>query len=146
MSTTTAAKLYAREPESTTHELWQLQDGNNTVMPEIDAFYWHFKSNERVTLKVLKDFCFDGRRTWSLFTVWLDGNPVMIVQRAGREGDDHIKRFITDSARYDEMVAYLNSLLPVNENDPQPFINLHEEREDLDSFYNHELNGKFEGR
>jgi hypothetical protein len=71
----------------------------------------------RVQIRTLKYWCFDGRRIWSLATVWFDEKPVMVIQNAGREGDDHSRRFITDFPRFCEMCAFLQSLVPVADRD-----------------------------
>lgn len=69
----------------------------------------------RVQVRSLKCFCFDGRRIWSLATVWFDEKPIMVIQNAGREGDDHSRRFITDFPGFCSMCAYLQSLVPVRD-------------------------------
>ena len=35
----------------------------------------------------------------------------MIIQNAGREGDDYCKRFITDFELYEKMIKYIETLL-----------------------------------
>jgi translation initiation factor RLI1 len=68
----------------------------------------------------------------------------MIIQNAGREGDDHYKRFITDEFTYISMVQYIKSLIPVSfETKIQDVVDPEEEIEKLDKFYDGELNGYF---
>lgn len=100
----------------------------------------------RVHIRILKYFCFDGRRIWSLATVWFDGKPIMVIQNAGREGDDHAKRYITDLPGFNEMCAYLNSLLPPERQDGHPDVVAPdlEMGDELIEFYNCRLDGKFE--
>lgn len=137
--------LYQRKPERETKELWSLQDGGNgKILPDIQYFVGAPKKpNERVTLRFLKDWCFDGRRTWQLFTVWLDERPVMIVQRAGREGDDHIARFVTDAGTYGEMIKYLREIT-AEEEEISEHVAPDAEVEGLDRFYGYSLDGSFD--
>ncbi len=92
---------------------------------------------ERVEVRCLHYEDFDGRRTWSLSTVWFDGNPIMITQNAGREGRDHRERFITDAVGYVNMIAYIRTLIPLtplmDQTDPTAPM------EKLTQFYNHSL-------
>jgi hypothetical protein len=100
--------LYAREPIRVERNLWRVQSvvGDEFMEPDWDQ-------NERVELRVLADFSFDGERTWFLVTVWLDGNPFMVIQMAGRGDRDHQERFVTDHDRYSAAVQYMRSLIPV---------------------------------
>ena len=50
---------------------------------------------------------FDGERYWLLAGLTLDGKPFMIVQNAGRGGQDHEARFITDPETYKAAVERL---------------------------------------
>lgn len=75
--------------------------------PEVDVV-----TSDRIRIDILKEVTFDHRHIWRLSTVWFDDLPVMIMQNAGREGDDHASRLITDAARYQDMVAHLKELLP----------------------------------
>ncbi len=61
----------------------------------------------RLTVSQLMDDYIDGRRTRAMHTLRFDGKPVAIVQNAGREGDDHRKRWVTDREVYAELLAYL---------------------------------------
>jgi hypothetical protein len=87
----------------------------------------------------LRHVQYDYRRYWELTTVWFDGQPVMIVQNAGREGDDYHERFITDPHAYADMVGYLRTLLPADLNDPSDVVDPNVERDDLLAFYSDEF-------
>jgi len=76
---------------------WDM-DGNN------------FYDSDRVEIRIIKEHYFDHCRLWRLATVWFDGQPVMVIQNAGREGGDWSKRVITDTRRYKAMIEHLNSL------------------------------------
>ena len=111
---------------------------SSTHLPEIEE---HFRysprsENTRIEIRTLHWHTFDGRRTWELKTVWFDNRPVMIIQNAGREGDDHCHRFVTDKALLTELVLYVTSLLPQPESDNDTtFVDIDEAREDLAYFY-----------
>jgi hypothetical protein len=70
----------------------------------------------------------------------------MIIRNAGREGDDHVSRFVTDRARYIEMVAHILSLQKVKEDDinDEDFVDPDEEVTNLLEFYGNSLFGWFE--
>lgn len=62
-----------------------------------------------VDIKYYKDWCYDGRRIWVLASVWYKQNLVMIIQNAGREGDDHCENFVVDIDMYNDLVSFLSS-------------------------------------
>lgn len=106
------------------------------------------KKNKRIEIRYYKDFDFDGRRFWRLASVWLDGEPVMIIQNAGREGDDHHRRFITDPDRFNEMLGYIAGSCCTFDPPERPKNDLYELEEDLGDeiieFYDNHLDGHFE--
>lgn len=59
--------------------------------------------------ELINDNIGDGYRMAQMSTVWFDGEPVFIVQNAGRSGRDHFKRWVTNSEKYVALVAYLLS-------------------------------------
>ena len=61
----------------------------------------------RIKIKVLKDFNFDGRRIWRLFYVEFDNVPVMFCRNAGREGDDSFDNVIINTKIYKQMHNYI---------------------------------------
>jgi hypothetical protein len=97
----------------------------------------------RVSVKTVKYHSYDGRRIWHLATVWLDDKPVMVIQNAGREGDDHAARFVTDLDAYREMVAYLRSIIPI-EWDETEVMDRMQDNPALTRFYDQSLDGYFE--
>lgn len=74
-------------------------------------------TSERIAIHEIKNFNFDSRRYWRLATVWFDNSPVMIIQNAGREGDDHAERFITNKQKFLDMAQHIKSLLPIKPKD-----------------------------
>lgn len=77
----------------------------------------------------------DYRRFHRLASVWYKGKPVMVIQNAGREGDDHKKRWVTDEATYLEMIGYILSLLPITKFNRADFISSTEDIGDIQNFY-----------
>lgn len=77
---------------------------------EITAFDIDLDAIEKdglVELRVLGDRCPDGRRTWTLETVWFKESPVMVVNSSGRDGDEYHERWISDKDLFIAMVLYL---------------------------------------
>lgn len=99
---------------------------------------------ERISIRFIKDFCFDGRRVWQLAVVAFDGQPVMITQNAGREGDDHADRFITDLEGVIRMAAFIISLKPPERIDEVERVGLDEDIPHLAEFYGQSLDQPFE--
>lgn len=105
------ADLYARTPEKTSQDASILRGFYYSHIPELEYALPLPVEAPRMTIHIYKEFDFDCRRFWRLAAVFLDGQPVMVIQNAGREGDDHAARFITDRATYGELVRYLASLM-----------------------------------
>lgn len=140
----TAKEVYALPYESETNELWSLKGCYYDFLPEIDDSLYSVnpEENTRLKIKVLKDFDFDGRRFWRLQTLWFDDKPVMIMQNAGREGDDHRERFVTNKQLYLEVVEYVRKLIGQEER-VTDYIDENEKYDYL-NFYSNHLHGKFE--
>lgn len=139
--------LYAREPESVTKELWDLDSYYSNFMPEFQYQIHEIDQakNERITIKVYKDFCFDGERGWRLCSVWLDEKPFMILRNAGRGYSDHNSRFVTDKEVYLEFISYLTSLVQLEYiRRVSDLADPDEDIEGLDHFYGYNLNSNFE--
>jgi hypothetical protein len=136
-------ELYNMEPVKIEKEIGCLKGFHYNHLPEIDEELWGLK-NDKIEIKYYKNHCFDGRRVWILASVWYEGKPVMIIQNAGREGDDHSKRFITDKETYIEMVNYIKTLILPVFSEKEDVYDKEEEIEGLDSFYGYSLNGHFD--
>jgi hypothetical protein len=119
-------------------------------VPELDVLNVYspgmFDPSSLVTIKELKHFNFDYRRYWRLATVWVDQSPVMVIQNAGREGDDWAKRYVTDEINYRIMVRHLFSLY--NQPIEQALVEITDSSQDLGrsltEFYGNNLHGYFE--
>lgn len=103
----------------------------------------HDIKQERISIRFIKDFCFDGRRVWRLAVVVFDGRPVMITQNAGREGDDHAVRFITDIDGMMRMAEFIISLKPPERIDEVERVGLDEDIPHLAEFYGQRLDDPF---
>jgi hypothetical protein len=140
---TTARQLYAFPSESVPQEQTvfsieeHLYEVSNNIPYNLDT------SSISLKIKVIKDHCYDGRRTWTLKTVWYEEKPFMIVQNAGREGEDYQDRFITDVPLYRKAVSALLDLVSKEDDIMVDVIDLDEERSDLDSFYSQSLDDTF---
>jgi hypothetical protein len=140
-----ANELYKMKEESVSFDLEGLRGVHYDHLPEIKYVGLWNLNNELITIKTLKYFDFDGRRLWLLRTVWFKDSPVMIIQNAGRGGEDHYERFITNATLFKDMLLYICSL-QVNEdiNNYAGVFNPDTRDESLTSFYGNDLDGKFE--
>ena len=138
-----ANDLYNMIPESVDKDVGNLKGCYSDHLPEIEGLWDINSKNDKVEIKVLKDFDFDGRRCWTLRTVWFDSKPVMVVQNAGREGDDHYRRYITNDELFKDMVTYLQSLFEVDVYAHET-LDLNEKLDCLTNFYGKQLNSTFE--
>lgn len=141
----TPNELYAM-PTTEVGDLDWLKGSRYNHVCEIEGLYipWDAKS-DRVEIRVIKDFCFDGRRIWRLATVWFDGGPVMVIQNAGREGDDFSNRFITDKDAFRQMCVHLRDLFAPEVD--EPYYNCYTGDDvipELISFYGQSLQDTFE--
>lgn len=122
-------------------ELWSLKGFYYDHIPELglnDIGYIRHGNNTRVVIKTHVDHNFDGRRFWRMQSVWLDGQPVMITQNAGREGDDYSERFILNYAAFVNMIAYLFTLRhEENVTVTNTTVGLEDEPPTLGNFYGH---------
>jgi hypothetical protein len=139
-------ELYDREPEKIETDINYLFGCYYNFLPEIENSYVWIKPEEikDIEVKIYKDFDFDGRRFWKLASVWYRGKPVMITRNAGREGDDHSSRFVTDESLYKKMVKYIKTLLPVEFTEVEDVVDPNEDIKDLETFYGNTLDGYFE--
>jgi len=148
----TPNELYNRVPQHSHYDLDMLIGFYYNHIPEIEEVSDANEKEQRVLIKEYKYFDFDGRRYWRLASVWFDDNdladlrhkPVMIIQNAGREGDDHDGRFITDEKLYMEMITYLRSLVKDRPFQTSDVVDPDVDINNLTSFYGNELDGHFE--
>lgn len=82
-------------------------DGDWDLLERLDA-------QGRFQIKTLGYENGSGDRYAFLASVWFDGQPVMVVQEAGRSGRDHQRRWITDKLEYVEMCQYLRKQIEVS--------------------------------
>jgi len=108
----TPSELLARPVESVEKDLSVLVGCYYNFVPEatLDMQEFLLPEDDRVEIRVFKHFNFDHRRFWRLAAVYLDGEPVMITQNAGREGDDHAHRYVLDEERYRALVGIVASM------------------------------------
>jgi len=143
---TTPNELYKMEPERVTNDIGYLSGCYYNHVREVGeevSWFAPFEA-ERIEVRYLKDFDFDGRRVWKLATVWFEGEPVMITQNAGREGDDHSNRYITDGKLFMKMCRYIKTLIPITSSCEPEAVDPNDDIEGLTVFYGNELGGSFE--
>lgn len=141
-------ELYLRTPESISKDLSILRSYTYNHVTEIKEYFNNISAledkNTKIQIKIYKHFDYDYRRFWRLASVWFEEKPVMIIQNAGREGDDSSTRFITDETLYVEMVQYIKSLIPAEfETQIKDLVDPEIDIENLTNFYDGELDGYF---
>jgi hypothetical protein len=108
-----------------------------------DAWRLSTHDSPRIEIRIYKDHHYDHRRFWRLAAVYFDGEPVMITQNAGREGDDFHRRFIVDQHRYFGLVRAILEIPSKMECKGEPLNDLCSPDEDLGdaltAFYNAHL-------
>ncbi|WP_162570971.1 MULTISPECIES: hypothetical protein [unclassified Variovorax] len=120
-------EVYLLPTKPVLHTTWVL---SGQWLPEIQDLDSNCTTEFLETLDLEKRFdvrqlmfeYFDGERSAQMHTLWFDGKPVCIVQDAGRGLRDHHRRWVTDAAAFEQLVAYLRSRLPceqVHISDPE---------------------------
>jgi hypothetical protein len=91
----------------------------------------------RLTVREVVNDYIDGYRVRMMMTLWLDGEPVCIIQAAGRDGRDHLVRWVTDAPRYWQLLAYLLSKVEIEDDSQGRFVDPDTEvyEETVFSFY-----------
>lgn len=146
----TPNELYDRIPDKSSYDLNDLSVGSyGRQLYEIDELgcgYWFpdIKQTD-IEIRIYKFFDFDGRRFWKLQSVYYKGNPVMIMRNAGREGDDHCSRFITDKERFKQLICQVKQHI-LETSDDEEISDIVDGDDDVgvESFYDGTLDGNFE--
>lgn len=138
--------LYKREPiktEPLSEFLSFRYDKINAFFPDLEEGD-EYNYSHRATIHYYKDYCFDGRRGWVLASISFEGDPVMVVQMAGRENEDHLKCFITNEPMYNSLVQYMKTLAVVIPETNPNVVNANDDIEDLTKFYSVDLDDDFD--
>lgn len=88
-------------------------------IPERAQWELHGKTHDRIEVRVHGESWGDHRRYWRLFSVWLDGKPVLAGRHAGREGDDSVDRVIIDRDLYLQLAQIIATMLPISEDETE---------------------------
>lgn len=91
----TIRELLALEPDRISYDSYEIGDlwgYHLNFFPEVHDAYGHdfdrIDEEKRIKITFLKDYCFDGRRTYTLAFVSVDDEPKIIYYRYGRDGCD----------------------------------------------------------
>ena len=129
--------------------------------------YLHYEDEVPIQIAYFKEHHHDHRRVWVLACGYVRDKPVVILQCAGREGDDHVCHFVLDRRGYARFMAELElcdyhffpygrySYKPVEERvfdveldtdlGPQELTSWNsQEGPKLTTFYGHTLDGRFD--
>jgi hypothetical protein len=110
------AELYALKPVRVDYGSWHTV--NVHLSNDVDYFDIDLdavEATQRMETRSIVDHDSDGRRGWTLQTVWFDKKPVMVVNSSGRDGDEYHDRWITDGDIFGELVAFLRTFTPQTE-------------------------------
>lgn len=132
----TPRELYALKPIKTSTDPYHLinvhlSEGVPYAASNADA---NLAEHGLIEIRTLADECSDGRRTWTLETIWFKGRPVMVVNSSGRDGDEYHNRFITDRESFEDMVSYIRSFC--NETQPEDRVSADTVIPGMTEFYN----------
>jgi hypothetical protein len=104
-------------------------------IPELDGLY-----DDGLIIKTIAHFQLGGRRYWNLSMVYFGIIPIMMVQNAGREGDDHAHRFIINVDSYKEIMEYYGKGHDITINDDTSIIeDLEEYCRNYTEFYGNDI-------
>lgn len=103
-------------------------------VPELPEFE-EFDEGHSVIIRIYEMSWYDHRRFWQLASVWLKDKPVMIIQNAGREGDDWSRRYIVDVDAYRAMVSNLMAHINQKQHDVENVVDPSEPIQNLIAFY-----------
>ncbi len=146
----TPTELYSRKPERIDSDIHILVGSCYNFIPEISENDFQnrgdIKENTKIDILIYKDFDFDDRRFWRLASIKFNDEFVMIVQNAGREGDDYTGRFITNKTAYLGMIKYIQTLLPdlEKDDDEEDVVSVDDNIPSLVDFYGNQLDNFFE--
>lgn len=118
-------------------DLWSLIVHRDMNELQDFAYQIDHAKNTRVEVREVYWWCEDGRRIIRIDTVWLDACPVMILRRAGRDGQDSYDRYITSRASFDVMVTYLRSI--ANVEGPTDIVDAEDEIDSLNHMYGQDM-------
>ena len=140
----TPAELYALKPTHVDYGTWHTI--NVHLSSDVDYFsltgnFDAIEKQQRMETRTIVDHDYDGRRGWTLQTVWFDGKPVMVVNSSGRDGDEYHGRWITDSALFGELVAFLRSFTPEAKGDQ---VKASAKIPAMTEFYNHSIHDYYD--
>jgi hypothetical protein len=138
----TPEELYALKPVRT-----DFASGHTVEvhLPEIDLYELDLdkvEAEKRMETRTLVDHDYDGRRGWTLQTVWFDGKPVMVVNSSGRDGDEYHERWITDAEAFGKLLAWLQSFIPRTE--VTGFVKPDAVIPAMTEFYNHTIHDYYD--
>jgi len=140
----TPAELYDLDPIRVQYDSWhtvnvhlssEISDPLSIDLDEVAA-------TQRFEVRTLVDHDYDGRRGWTLQTVWFDKRPVMVVNSSGRDGDEYRERWITDGEAFYDLVRFLNSFSKPEGSGE--FVKADEKIPAMTEFYNHTIHDYYD--
>jgi hypothetical protein len=139
----TPGELYALKPTRVDYGSYHTLSVHLTN--EVDTYDLDsdaMEASKRFETRTIVDHDYDGRRGWTLQTVWFDGKPVMVVNNSGRDGDEYHDRWITDGEAFGKMVAWLRTFQP--ESEQTGFAEASQVIPAMTEFYNHTIHDYYD--
>ena len=118
---------------------WKFFDDNYSARMDNELLI----NQARVKTKVIKNFCFDGRRTWELGYLTFDDVPVFFFYAGGRDGCDTYGRAIVDDVLSNELEKYIISLCSFEEWEIDQTYTLDDDATWMTNFYQQFLFDEF---
>lgn len=95
----------------------------------------------RVRLDTYKFVCPDGNRIWLLSGLFFDNEPVLILQKAGRGGDDFSSFYLISKERLKNLRMYFASIPEETEHQEEQEVPLDKVEPGLNIFYGSSFSG-----
>lgn len=141
----TPDELYALKPIRVDYGCWHTI--NVHFSSELACFDLEFdddalEQSQRMETRTIVDHDYDGRRGWTLETIWFDKKPVMVANSSGRDGDEYHERWITDAALFAELITFLRSFALQTE--ATGFVKAADKIPAMTEFYNHTIHDYYD--
>lgn len=105
--------------------------------------YNRMNDEARIKTKFIKNFCFDGRRTWELGYITFDDKPVFFFNASGRDGCDNYGRAIINQSLLDDLEKYIISLCDFEDWEIENEYSLDDDATWMTNFYQQSLFDEF---
>jgi len=138
----TPAQIYAMPPVTRHRDRFSVEDLWGCYynhVPEIEDQFVLDKAKlgaiKEITTVVHAYYSVDHRRYWAIWSAWYEGKPYMLMQNAGREGDDYRQRYVTDAELYNKALSILRSCYRDDSAEKFPLWDINKDVPEIEDFY-----------